>query len=128
MKKMQKGFSLIELMVVIAIIAILAAVAIPLYSNYTTRAKLGTTLAKIGAVKTDLGDQIANGALVADLVQPTSIPTGTTVTAGVITMDTTAIVSGSALTLTPVIGSGSVAFVCAHTGNLSSSQLPAGCA
>ncbi|QUE31760.1 prepilin-type N-terminal cleavage/methylation domain-containing protein [Francisella philomiragia] len=43
----KKGFSLVELMVVIAIIAILAAVAIPAYSNYVTRAKLTEALANL---------------------------------------------------------------------------------
>ncbi|MEY8674128.1 prepilin-type N-terminal cleavage/methylation domain-containing protein [Francisella philomiragia] len=60
-KKMQKGFSLVELMVVIAIIAILAAVAIPMYSNYTTRAKIGTALASIGGLKAQVAENLANG-------------------------------------------------------------------
>ncbi|MEY8674130.1 prepilin-type N-terminal cleavage/methylation domain-containing protein [Francisella philomiragia] len=52
----KKGFSLVELMVVIAIIAILAAVAIPAYSNYITRAKLTEALANLDNYKKDVQD------------------------------------------------------------------------
>ncbi|WP_265658914.1 pilin [Francisella philomiragia] len=52
----KKGFSLVELMVVIAIIAILAAVAIPAYSNYVTRAKLTEALANLDNYKKDVQD------------------------------------------------------------------------
>jgi type IV pilus assembly protein PilA len=59
---MQKGFTLIELMIVIAIVGILAAVALPAYQDYTIRAKLSEPLALMGEAKTSIAEYfIANG-------------------------------------------------------------------
>ena len=58
MKKAQQGFTLIELMIVVAIIGILAAIAIPQYQDYTTRAKLSKALAAVASVKTAVGVSI----------------------------------------------------------------------
>lgn len=60
-KQMQQGFTLIELMIVIAIVGILAAVALPAYQDYTIRAKISEPLALLGEGKTNIGEfYIAN--------------------------------------------------------------------
>ena len=62
--KNQKGFTLIELMIVVAIIAILAAIALPAYSDYTKKAKVSEVILAASAVRTAVSEYAAgNGAL-----------------------------------------------------------------
>ena len=64
MKKVQQGFTLIELMIVVAIIGILAAVAIPAYQDYTVRAQVTEGLSLASAAKTAVSEFFAtNGSL-----------------------------------------------------------------
>ena len=60
MKSVQKGFTLIELMIVVAIIGILAAIAIPAYQNYTIRAQVTEGLNLADGWKTSVGEYYAN--------------------------------------------------------------------
>lgn len=136
-KKMQKGFSLVELMVVIAIIAILAAVAIPMYSNYTTRAKLGTALASVGGVKSEVAEALANGStdVAADV---NNLPAGVSVsnstsgaTIALAFNDANDLASGGTvkLNLQGQSDGASINWTCTSPSGagLSSSQLPNGC-
>ncbi|API86240.1 pilin [Francisella uliginis] len=130
--KTQKGFSLVELMVVIAIIAILAAIAMPMYSDYTVRAKLGSQLTKIGAIKTSAVEYIIEneGNTNYSVINIQNLPPGVTVNDGVTTgridIDTSSIISGSKIMLTPTAGSGSVTWDCSVEG-VDRSQAPTSC-
>ena len=75
MKRVQQGFTLIELMIVVAIIGILAAVALPAYQDYTTRAKVSEGLVLGGGLKTAISDTFASKGASA-MTCTTSDPTG----------------------------------------------------
>ena len=70
MKQVQKGFTLIELMIVIAIVGILAAIALPAYQDYTVRAKMSEPVAVLAEAKTTIAEfYAANGYLPEDAAQ-----------------------------------------------------------
>lgn len=60
MKQLQKGFTLIELMIVVAIIGILAAIAIPAYQDYTARAQMSEAVELLAGGKTPLAEWYAD--------------------------------------------------------------------
>jgi len=77
MKSVQKGFTLIELMIVIAIIGILAAIALPAYQDYTIRSKISELVVKADACKTSVAEYYQSQ----ETLPPTIADAGCTATA-----------------------------------------------
>ena len=106
MKQVQKGFTLIELMIVVAIIGILAAVAIPAYQDYTVRARVAEAMSLASAAKTTVAENAASAA--ADLAEGYTAPAATeNVTSIAIDSDNGQITA----TTTAAAGDGTVIFV-----------------
>jgi type IV pilus assembly protein PilA len=59
MKRLQQGFTLIELMIVVAIVGILAAIALPAYQDYVIRSKMSEGIAAIAACKTSIAEYVS---------------------------------------------------------------------
>ncbi len=141
MNKAQHGFTLIELMIVVAIIGILAAIAIPAYQNYTIRSQIAEGLNLTGPLKNALvvfhGD---NGAFPTDndaaALETASSYAGQYVSSISINgadiaiqygNDANAAINGETLVLTAVIYDGSFGWSCASGGVILDVYLPTAC-
>ena len=97
MKKTQQGFTLIELMIVVAIIGILASIAIPAYQDYMTRAKWGKAISGVAALKLSISECLndksgvaTNCDAISDLTPYgiTALPTGDAVAQATVSINT----------------------------------------
>ncbi|WPB59535.1 pilin [Xylophilus sp. GOD-11R] len=124
-RNVQQGFTLIELMIVVAIIGILAAVALPAYQDYTVRAKVSELMLSASSARTCVteGFQAAGGSAVPTNVQDTcsiapvgKVTAASVSTGGVVTVNgstaTTSVGQAVTITLTPQPTAGTLTWTC----------------
>jgi type IV pilus assembly protein PilA len=135
MKRVQQGFTLIELMIVVAIIGILAAVALPAYQDYTVRAKVTEVMLAASSAKLGVSEYVTTYSALppSGSFTPESQSTkyvsgvawdGTTITA---TAQGDAKISGSTITLTPTLNANGNQANWACAGSIDAKYRPSSC-